>query len=99
VIEWTNGKILELTALLRGAGVVVAVFMVVYAYIKHRSLVAVLVAAITAGIFLWTINNTDWWQQRVDEESAPVPAVVEVATAPGELSGAGGWLGDGSRVV
>jgi hypothetical protein len=79
MIEWANDKILELTALVRGAGVLGAVAMVVYAYLKTRTFIAVLVAALTAGFFLWAINNTDWWQARVTEESgAPASAVVEL---------------------
>jgi hypothetical protein len=76
VIDWTNDKISELIALVRGAAVLGAVAMVVYAYLKTRTLIAVLVAALTAGIFLWAINNTDWWERRVGEESgAPAPVV------------------------
>lgn len=69
MIDWVSGKVLELTDLVRGASVLGAIVMVAYAYYKVRTLVAVLVAALTAGVFLWTINNTDWWQQRVEEES------------------------------
>lgn len=80
MIEWTNGKIVELIDLMRGAAVLGAVAMVVYAYIKTRTLIAVLVAAITAGIFLFVVNNPDWWQQRVSEEGgAPAPVVVHAA--------------------
>lgn len=90
MIEWTNGKITELIDLMRGAAVLASVAMVIYAYLKFRTLIAVLVAAITAGIFLFVVNRPDWWQARVDEESgAPAPAVVE-ATTPAGLPG--GWL-------
>ena len=73
MIDWTNDKIAELITLLRGASVLLAIAMVAYSYAKTRSLVTLLVAALTAGFFLWTINNTDWWQQKVEEESAPTP--------------------------
>jgi hypothetical protein len=69
VIDWVSGKVLELTDLVRGASVLGAIVMVAFAYYKVRTLVAVLVAALTAGVFLWTINNVDWWQQRVQEET------------------------------
>lgn len=81
MIDWTHDKILELIALLRIAAVLGAVAMVIWSYLKYRTLVAVLVAAITAGIFLFVVNRPDWWQQRVDEESgAPAPVVVHVTT-------------------
>jgi hypothetical protein len=94
MIDFLNGKVLEVTALVRGASVLGAIVMVAFAYYKVRSLVAVLVAALTAGVFLWTINNTDWWTDRVEEETdtlgrngalvtevdlQPVGAVVQVA--------------------
>ena len=69
MIDWLSGKIVEVTALVRGASVLGAIIMVAFAYYRARSLVAVLVAGLTAGVFLWTINNTDWWRDRVEEES------------------------------
>ena len=81
MIDWTNDKIVELIDLVRGAAVLGAVAMVVYAYLKTRTLIAVLVAALTAGIFLWAINNTDWWERRVGEETGARAAAVLVARA------------------
>jgi hypothetical protein len=69
MIDFLNGKVLEVTALVRGASVLGAIVMVAFAYYKVRSLVAVLVAALTAGVFLWAINNTEWWVDRVEEET------------------------------
>jgi hypothetical protein len=92
VIDWLNGLIGELISLVRYAAVLVAVASVGWAYARTRSLVALLVAALTAGVFLWSVNNTDWWEQRVGEESGlgPAPAVAAIAPdpAPGELVGA-----------
>jgi hypothetical protein len=90
VIDWISGKILEVTALVRGASVLGAILMVGFAYYKARSLVAVLVAGLTAGVFLWTIHNTDWWVDRVEEESgtlAPLGVTVEVVE-PAQPAGA-----------
>lgn len=79
MIEWLNGKIVEVTSVLQGAAVVVAVAMVLYAYAKTRSLVTLLVAALTAGFFLWVVNNPEWWQQKVAEESLNRPVAVAEA--------------------
>jgi hypothetical protein len=81
VIDWISGKILEVTALVRGASVLGAIVMVAFAYYKARSLVAVLVAALTAGVFLWSISILDWWQDKVQEESGtlgPLGVTAEV---------------------
>jgi hypothetical protein len=79
VLEWTSGKILEVTALVRTASVLGAILMVAVAYYKVRSIVALIVAAITAGVFLFTINNVSWWQERVEEESDTLGRTVQVA--------------------
>jgi hypothetical protein len=94
MIDFLNGKVLEVTAFVRGASVLGAIVIVAATYYKARSLVALLVAALTAGVFLWTINNTEWWTDRVEEETdtlgrntlvvthadvAPVGAPVQVA--------------------
>lgn len=96
MIDWTNDKIAELIALLRAASVLLAIAIVALSYLKTRSLVTLLVAALTAGFFLWTINNTDWWQARVEEESAPTPVVAagplysRIPDPPGVTIGLGG---------
>jgi hypothetical protein len=79
VIDWTSGKILEVTSLVRTASVLGAIIMVAIAYYKVRSIVALIVAAITAGVFLFTINNVDWWTERVEEESGTLGRTAEVA--------------------
>ena len=81
MIDFLNGKVLEVTALVRGASVLGAIVMVAFAYYRLRSLVAVLVAALTAGVFLWTINNTDWWQARVQDETDTLGRTTLVVTA------------------
>jgi hypothetical protein len=89
VIDFTSEKILEVTALVRGASVLGAILMVAVAYFKLRSIVAVIVAAITAGLFLFTINNTDWWLDRVEEESDTLRRTGQT----GEVVEVAGWSG------
>ena len=88
MIDFTSGKILELTNLVRGASVLGAIVMVAFAYYKTRTLVALLVAALTAGVFLWTINNTNWWVDRVQEESNTLGQHVVVTDAGQQPVGA-----------
>jgi hypothetical protein len=77
-IEWLSGKIDEVTAVLQAAFTVVAIGLVGFTYMKTRALGALIVAALTAGIFLWTIHNPSWWQDRVGDETdthAPIDVV------------------------
>lgn len=85
MIDFLNEKVLEVTAFVRGASVLGAIVMVALAYYKARTLVAVLVAALTAGVFLWAINNTTWWTDRVEEETDTLgrnTLVVDGAVTP-----------------
>jgi hypothetical protein len=85
MIDFLNEKVLEVTAFVRGASVLGAIVMVALAYYKVRTLVAVLVAALTAGVFLWAINNTTWWTDRVEEETDTLgrnTLVVDAAVTP-----------------
>jgi hypothetical protein len=75
MLDWLSGKIDEVTVLFRAASVLGAIVMVAIAYYKTRTLVALIVAAITAGVFLWAINNPEWWQDRVEEETEVAPAI------------------------
>lgn len=80
MLDWVETKVDDVTELFRGVSVLGAIIMVAIAYYKTRTIVALIVAALTAGVFLWTINNTEWWQERVEEEteieSAPAPVMI-----------------------
>jgi hypothetical protein len=78
MIDFVSGKILEVTALVRGASVLGAIVIVATTYYKARTLTALIVAALTAGVFLWTINSIDWWQDRVEEETDTMGRTVLV---------------------
>lgn len=89
MIDFVSGKILEVTALVRGASVLGAIVIVAATYYKARTLTALIVAALTAGVFLWTINSIDWWQERVEEETDTMGRTVLVTEveqpSPGAL--------------
>lgn len=78
MIDWVSGKVDEVTSLFQAVSVLGAIIMVAIAYYKTRTLVALIVAAITAGVFLWTINNAEWWQDRVEEETEVAPVIGDL---------------------
>lgn len=82
MLDWIELKVDEVTTLFQGASVLGAIIMVAVAYYKTRTIVALVVAAITAGVFLWTINNADWWQERVEEETEVAPPLGPVTDEP-----------------
>lgn len=82
MIDWTSGKVDEVTELFRNVSVLGAIVMVAIAYYKTRTIVALVVAALTAGVFLWSINNIGWWTDRVEDES-------ESGAPAGPLEGSG----------
>jgi hypothetical protein len=83
VIDWLHTKIDDLTELVRAGFTLAAVVLVGYTYVKTRALVALLVAALAAGIFLWVVYNPDWLRDRIGEETGAA-SQVDVAAAPVE---------------
>jgi hypothetical protein len=78
VIEWLNGKIVEVTQLARNASIVAVIVVVLMTYYKARALVPVVVAALVGGVFLWSINHPEWWVDRVGDESGARVVIVDV---------------------
>lgn len=69
MIEWLQVKIDELTVLVQTGFTLAAIVVVGIAYWKTRTLVALLGAGLTAGIFVWSLYNVSWWQDRVGDET------------------------------
>jgi len=78
MIDFLNGKVLEVTALVRGASVLGAIVMVAFAYYKVRSLVAVLVFE-APGPQEWTWDREEAVDRLSDAYGAE--AGTEIAAA------------------
>lgn len=91
MFEWAMEMINQATTLVRAAIVLLAIVMVVMVYARTRGqLVATAVAALMAGAVIWAVNNIDWFERKVGEETiaaggAPVVLVEAAETVAGVL--------------
>lgn len=75
MFEWALDMISDLTTLVRAAIVLLAIVMVVMVYARTRGqLVATAVAALMAGAVIWAVNNIDWFERKVGEETIALDA-------------------------
>ncbi len=84
----------DLTALLRAAAAVVAIFMVLATWVKTRAAVPIVAAVIVGGFVLWavTADGLGWFSDRIGDDADRLAAAVVVeptgATAGRSASGA-----------
>lgn len=84
MIDTIQDLVGRLTGLAIGAAVVIAIGMILWAWVVKRTVSAVIGVIILAAIVLFAITSTDWLRDRVgDDLGAHAPAVVvEVAVPP-----------------
>lgn len=88
MIDTIQDLVGRLTGLAVAAAVVIAIGMILWAWVVKRTVSAVIGVIILAAIVLFAINATDWLQERVGEDlgaQAAAPFVVEIAE-PGPVA-------------
>jgi drug/metabolite transporter (DMT)-like permease len=89
VIETAQSLVGKLTSLAIGAAVVIAIGMILWAWVVKRTVSAVIGVIILAAIVLFAINATDWLRDKVGEDVgayAP-PPVIRVVALPADPLG------------
>lgn len=102
MLQWLNSLIGDIQVLVSNAVVLVAMWTVATVWYRTRALVPVLGACLLAGIALFAVHNTDWFQDKV-AETVERPGLVETNQSMGprglpaleELGGARGGVGGG----
>lgn len=87
IIDWINVKAASANVAVKNVAVVIATLLVLLkAWLARGAITAIIVAAITAAILLWIVNNIGQVQGRVGNEvnslRAPVVRVVDAPSAP-----------------
>jgi len=84
MIETIQSLVGRLTGLAVAAAVVIAIGMILWAWVVKRTVSAVIGVIILAAIVLFAINATDWLRERVGDDlgAHTPPVVVEVAVPP-----------------
>lgn len=84
MIDTIQSLVGRLTGLAIAVAVVIAIGMILWAWVVKRTVSAVIGVIILAAIVLFAITSTDWLRERVGDDlgaQAPTP-VVQVATPP-----------------
>ena len=84
MIDTAQSLVSQLASLAVAAAVVIAIGMILWAWVVKRTVSAVIGVIILAAIVLFAINATDWLREKVGEDvgaHAP-PAVTHVADTP-----------------
>ena len=87
MIEWLQGKITEVQALILAGIVVAAILVVAQTWWRTRSLISTLSAFVLAGAVVWGSANILWFRDKIGQETG-LPAghrVVAGAPAPSHL--------------
>ncbi len=90
MIEKTNEIISNLTATAQGAGVLVAVVMVLIALVVGRTLVKVLSTIVLVGIVLFAVANPGYFKDTIGKDfrnSMGRPPAAVVQAPPGSPGG------------
>jgi drug/metabolite transporter (DMT)-like permease len=85
MIETAQSLVGKLTSLAVAAAVVIAIGMILWAWVVKRTVSAVIGVIILAAIVLFAINATDWLRDKVGEDVgayAPPGRVLEMAAPP-----------------
>ena len=84
MIETAQSLVGKLTSLAIGAAVVIAIGMILWAWVVKRTVSAVIGVIILAAIVLFAINATDWLRDKVGEDVGAYgpPPVIQVVALP-----------------
>lgn len=80
MFEWAHAIIDQTLTLIRAGVVLFAVLTVAMIYARTKAVVPVAVAALLAGAVIWAVNNIEWFERKVgDETIAFAPPDAEAA--------------------
>lgn len=85
MFEWAQSMIMDATTLVQSGVVLLAIITVVMVYGRTKQLIATGVAALLAGGVIWAVNNIDWFERKVGDET-----IAAVIVGDDEAGGAGG---------
>lgn len=86
MFDWAEAMISNVTALVQSGVVLLAIITVVMVYGRTKQLIATGVAALLAGAVIWAVNNIEWFERKVGDETI-AGAVVTVDVAAGQWDG------------
>ena len=80
--EWLTQEITQVQAVVQAGVVLLGICVVIATYARTKAIVPTLGALLFAGVVIWSVNNTAWFEDKIGEEfegAAPAGAPVTVA--------------------
>ena len=69
MFEWAHAIIDQTLTLIRAGVVLFAVLTLATIYARTKAVIPVAVAALLAGAVIWAVNNVEWFERKVGEET------------------------------
>ena len=66
--EWLQSEITQIQAVVQAGVVLLGIAVVIATYARTRAIVPTLGAIVFAGIVIWSVNNTAWFEEKIGEE-------------------------------
>jgi len=75
--QWLTQEISQIQAVVQSAVVLLGICVVIATYARTKAIVPTLGAVVFAGVVIWAVNNTAWFEDKIGEEfQGTVPALV-----------------------
>lgn len=85
--EWLIHEINQAQAVVQAGVVLLGVVVVVATYARTKAMVPTLGALLFAGVVIWAVNNTGWFEEKIGQEfensGMPAPGAVVPFTRRG----------------
>lgn len=83
ILDWLTNKNSQTQTLVRAMVVTLAIVFVVWqAVVSRMAMARVIIAGVTAGMFVWIVWNVTDLKDRVGNEVNSMPAVVQITDHP-----------------
>ena len=66
--EWLIHEINQAQAVVQAGVVLLGVVVVVATYARSKAIVPTLGALLFAGVVIWAVNNTGWFEEKIGQE-------------------------------
>lgn len=87
ILDWVDNAAARTTSTGRNVAIAAAVIFVIVVMVSSKmAMTKVIVAGLSAGVFIWIVYNVTDIEDRVDNEvNAHSSAVVQIVQPPGEI--------------
>jgi hypothetical protein len=79
--EWLNHEITQVQAVVQAGVVLLGIVVVIATYARSKAIVPTLGALLFAGVVIWAVNNTSWFEEKIGQEFEGLGRSVQIIDA------------------